>query len=397
MHTDFPPTPAGPSEAGPSQAAPQLGNAILAAALLLPGLGAVNAVHAEEAPERATLSVKYLSYEESQSSMDRIRVRAPSVALTTPVAGVWSVAASLTADDVSGASPRYHTAVSGASRMSDDRGAGDVAVTRYFPRGSVTVGAAYSTEHDYKSRALSLQGTMSSEDKNTSWSFGVGGSDDAIDPVNLVVAGESRQTVNLMAGVTQVMGPRDLAQLTLTHSRGHGYYSDPYKAFDNRPRQRNQSTLLARWNHHHEDGGGTSRLSYRYYSDNFGIRAHTLGAEYVQPLAQGWRVTPSVRLYTQRAASFYYDPVYDGRLGEPFPPGYVFGTTAFSSADQRLSGFGAVTLGLKVAKQLNRDWSVDLKLEAYQQRGSWRAFGGGSPGLEPLRARGIQLGVTRQW
>ncbi|CUI03221.1 DUF3570 domain-containing protein [Massilia antarctica] len=369
-----------------------LGHAILAAALMLPGL-----VHAETAPEHASISVKLLSYEESQSSMDRIRVRAPSISVVAPVAGVWSVTGSLTADDVSGASPRYHTAVSGASRMSDDRKAGDAAVTRYFPRGSLTVGAAYSTEHDYDSRALSVTGAMSSEDKNTTWSLGMGGSDDTINPMNLIVRDESRQTVNFLAGVTQVLGPNDLAQLTLTHNRGHGYFSDPYKAFDNRPRQRNQSALMGRWNHHYAATGGTSRLSYRYYTDSYGIRAHTFGGEYVQPAGQGWIITPSARLYSQRAARFYFDPVYDGVLGEPFRPGYASNPDGYSSADQRLSGFGAVTLGIKVAKQLSRDWIVDVKLEAYQQRGSWRLFDKGSPGLESLRAHSIQLGLTRQW
>jgi hypothetical protein len=372
---------------------PPLGNALLAAALLLPGL----AVHAEEPPERSTLSVKYLNYEESQSGLDRVHVDSPSVSLVTPIASAWSLAGSLTSDHVSGASPRYHTAISGASRMKDTRRAGDIAITRYLPNGSVTVGAAYSTEHDYVSRALSLTGTVSSADKNTTWSFGVGGSDDAIDPVNLVVSGESRQTVNVMVGVTQVLTPHDIAQLTLTRTQGHGYYSDPYKMLDNRPRERNQNTLMARWNHYHEGSGGTTRLSYRYYTDTFGIRAHTLGAEYVQPLADGWRITPSVRYYTQRAASFYFDPVYDATLGAPFPPGYVFGGTQFSSADQRLSGFGAVTLGIKVAKEISRYWTVDLKVEAYQQRGAWRAFDSGSPGLDAMRARSIQLGLTRQW
>ena len=56
-----------------------------------------------------------------------------------------------------------------------------------------------------------------------------------------------------------------------------------------------------------------------------------------------------------------------------------------------------MTLGLKVSKQIDKDWSVDAKVSAYQQRGSWRAFGSGSPGLEPLRARTIQLAVNRTW
>jgi hypothetical protein len=75
----------------------------------------------------------------------------------------------------------------------------------------------------------------------------------------------------------------------------------------------------------------------------------------------------------------------------------VFGGSAFTSADQRLSAFGAITAGLKVAKQIDRDWSVDLKLEHYEQRGAWRVFGAGSPGLAPMRANSLQIGFTRLW
>jgi hypothetical protein len=364
---------------------------ILSAALMLPGVQA----HAEAPPTNGVISVGYLDYQDSQSGLDRIRVHAPSVSIMTPVAGVWSVSGTLVKDDVSGASPRYHTAVSGASRMSDDRKAGDVALTRYLERGSVTVGAAYSTEHDYVSRALSLQGSYESEDRNTTWSAGIGHSDDKIDPVNHIVTNERKRTTNFLLGVTQVLTANDVAQLTLGYDDGSGYFSDPYKAFDNRPRSRTETTLLARWNHHIAATDGTTRLSYRYYRDSFGIRGHTLGAEYVQPLSDGWTLTPEVRLYTQSAASFYYDPVYDSKLGAPFPPGY--NGTGYMSADQRLSGFGAVTLGLKASKQIDKLWSVDAKVSAYQQRGSWRLFHQGSPGLDAFRAQTVQIAINRQW
>ncbi|MYM25630.1 DUF3570 domain-containing protein [Duganella sp. FT135W] len=371
---------------------PAVGQALLAAAMLLPGLA-----HAEAAPERGAISVKYLHYEEDQAGLDRIKVNAPSVSVMAPIAGEWSIAASATTDDVSGASPRYHTAVSGASRMSDLRKAGDVSVTRYLPYGTVSVGAAFSTEHDYRSRALSLQATFDSDDKNTTWALGAGGSDDSINPVNHVVNNEGRQTVSVLAGVTHVFTPLDVGQLTLTHSSGHGYYSDPYKLVDNRPRKRDQDTLQAQWNHRWLAADATSRLSYRYYRDSFGISAHTLTGEWVQSLANGWTLTPNLRLYSQRAADFYFDPVYDAKFGAPFPPGYVFGGTAFASADQRLSAFGAVTAGLKIAKQIDNDWSVDVKVERYEQRGAWRVFGKGSPGLDPLRATSLQIGFTRLW
>jgi hypothetical protein len=368
-----------------------LAASIMTAALMLPGVRA----QAETPPANGSITVGYLDYKDSQSGLDRITVHSPSVAIVAPVAGVWSIGASLVSDDVSGASPRYHTAISGASHMQDHRTAGDASVTRYFERGSVTVGAAYSNEHDYVSRALSLQGSVESESKNTTWTVGLGHADDRINPVNHIVSNEKKRTTNVLLGVTQVLTANDIAQLTLTHSAGEGYFSDPYKSLDNRPRSRDESTLLARWNHHLASTGGTSRLSYRYYRDSFGVRGHTLGEEYVQPLSDGWTVTPEVRLYTQSAASFYYDPVYDARLGAPFPPGY--NGSGYLSADQRLSGFGAVTLALKVSKQLDKLWSVDVKVSAYQQRGSWRLFHEGSPGLDALRAQTIQIGINRQW
>jgi hypothetical protein len=379
----------------PVQPPQELAASLLAAALLLPGVQAL----ADEPPQDGSISLRYLDYADRQSGLDRIRAHSPSIAVTAPVASDWSIEGTLTADDVSGASPRYHTAVSGASHMQDERKAGDFAVTRYFRRGTLTAGAAYSTEHDYVSRALSLNGTLSSEDNDTTWAFGLAGSRDSIDPVNHVVVDEHKKTVSVLAGVTRVLTPNDIGQLTLTRTNGDGYFNDPYKLFDNRPRSRRQNTVLLRWNHYLDSTGGTTRLGYRYYSDSYRIRAHTLSGEYVQPLAGGWSVVPEVRLYTQSAASFYYDPVYDGTLGPPFPPGFSSGAGVdrLSSPDQRLSGFGAVTLGLKVVREIGKLWTVDVKVEGYEQRGSWRLFHDGSPGLAPLRARIFQVGLTRRW
>lgn len=373
----------------------ELAASLLAAALLLPGVQA----QADEPPQNGSISLRYLDYADRQSGLDRIHAHSPSVSVTAPVASDWSVEGTLTADDVSGASPRYHTAISGASHMEDERKAGDFAVTRYFRRGTLTAGAAYSTEHDYVSRALSLNGTLSSEDNNTTWAFGLAGSRDSINPVNNVVVDEHKRTVSVLAGVTRVLTPNDIAQLTLTRTNGSGYYNDPYKLFDNRPRSRRENTVLLRWNHYVDATGGTTRLGYRYYSDSFRIRAHTLSGEYVQPLGNGWTVVPELRLYSQSAAYFYYDPVYDATLGAPFPPGFSNGAdpNRLSSPDQRLSGFGAVTVGLKVAREIGKLWTVDVKVEEYEQRGSWRLFHDGSPGLAPLRARVLQVGLTRRW
>ncbi len=364
--------------------------ALLAASLALP---AVQPVAAQVAPEEGSVSLKYLDYLDSQPGAKRVRIRAPALSAVVPVAGQWLFSGTLISDAISGASPAYHTRA--ISPLTDERNAGDVAVTRYFDGASLSVGANYSKESDYIGRGVSLRYAFSSDDRNTTWSAGVALGRDSIAPVNRAVLDESKRRSEWLLGVSQVLTPVDIVQINLGHQRASGYLSDPYKFFDERPRQRRQNTLALRWNHHVDAIGATLRTSYRYFRDSFGIRAHTLGAEWVQPLAAwggGWTITPSFRLYSQSAASFYVDASPD--FTSPFPPNPPDDALVYSE-DQRLSAFGGRTLGLKVARQLPGGWTVDLKVERYVQRGSWRWFGSGSPNLAEFRARSVLVGVSK--
>jgi hypothetical protein len=369
---------------------------ILAAALALPGVvvGAaaalmVPAVQAESAPEEGTVGIKMLRYQESQPGLKRVGVKAPSAFLLTPLGPRWSLEASAVHDEVSGASPRYYSDVSGASVMHDERTAGDLKLTRHFERAAVGLGLSLSKENDYRSRALSLDTRIASADNNTTWNFGIGRANDRIDPSNQRVSNERKRTSDYLVGVTQAWSPRDLVQANLTVSRGQGYFSDPYKTYDERPRERNSQALLLRWNHRGPQWSGTLRSSYRYYRDSFGVRAHTTEAAWVQNLGERVTVTPSLRYYTQRAASFYFDP---SSSTSTYPAPDVW--TTYYSNDQRLSAFGAVTAGLKVDWRITKRWTVDLKLERYHQRSSWRLVGEGSPGLAPFSANWLQLGLS---
>lgn len=370
--------------------------AIALAALALPGVWSAPA-RAESAPEDGVVSLKFLHYRDRQPGLERITVRSPSLYLLLPIDARWAAEATLVADSVSGATPRWHSAVSGASRMDDERRAGELRVTRYTERAAYAVGVVRSVENDYRSTALSLAARWSSEDNNRTWHLGIGQSDDRIDPVNNLVNGERRRTVELTAGVTQAVSADDLLQFGLTWADGLGYYDDPYKFNDRRPGRRRAGIALLRWNHHVAAAGASLRTSWRVYRDSFGIASHTLQAEWVQPLGEGWALTPIARYYTQRAARFYYDPVYDPLLGEPYPPGYTTHPPRFMSADHRLAAFGAATLGAKLQWQPSRDWAFDLRAAAYQQRADWRVGGSGSPGLAPLRARFLQLGASRRF
>jgi len=398
----------------PTTSSTLFGAALLAAALALPS---VQFAYADAAPERGVVSLKYLNYQDSQSadtpateslsSRDRVAVNALSLKALMPVAGEWSVGVSFMEDSVTGASPAYHSSGFPANKSDVESGASgelrhsvDLQLTRYFLQGSVTAGSSYSTESDYVSRSYSLQGSLSTEDKNTTFTLGGSFNDDTIElnKPNVVaskqqLANENKRVVAGLFGVTRVLTKKDIVQFNLGYSNGNGYYTDPYKDPDNRPRDRNNVTALGRWNHHVDSTDGTAKISYRYYSDTFGIRAHTLEAEYVQPLHHGWTLAPLLRLYTQSEADFYVTVAEEKFDGEsPKPPA----TGSYYTEDQRLSAFGALTVGLKVSKQLNPDWLVDLKFEHYQQRDEWSLSGSGDPGLATFNARSIQVGLSRK-
>ena len=379
---------------------------LLSAALALPGLangvagvaavaGASAALapvsaSAETAPDNGTIGFRFLYYRDWQPGAERMKVVAPSLHLLTPLAGgKYALEGSFVFDTMSGASPLYHDTLSGASGVgvNDHRKAGDVKLTRYFDRIAVGAGFAYSTEKDYVSRSFSTDARISSPDNNTTVAFGVGRTLDRIDSENRVARGERKRGTDVLLGITRALTPRDIVQSNITYVFGHGYYNDPYKAIDIRPDRREQLAWLTRWHHHFEQSDATLRLSARFYRDTWGIRAIALNAEYVQPYG-AWSLTPSFRYYAQSAADFYRGP--------PFPQGFVFGQPY--SADQRLSGFGAMTPGIRIARSFD-GWRADVKVEYYHQRNDWRRLVPGDDyrDVKPMKAMFYQLGMSRDF
>ncbi len=370
----------------PSGAPSTPAGALLAAALALPGLLPATAL-SQSAPDHGVLEAKYLDYRDWQPGARRMDVTSPSLYALKPLSDTLAIEGSLVFDAMSGASPLYHNTLSGASGVGvhDYRKAGDVKLTAYLDRWAIGVGAAVSSEHDYLSRAASLDVRYSTDDRNRTYAFGIGGASDRIDSENLIAIGKTRQSVDLLLGVTQALNVNALVQSNVTYSQGHGYYSDPYKTLDTRPDARRVFAWLTRLNQYVPAYDATLRVSYRYLHDSFGVDSHAVELAWRQPVPAGFALTPSLRYYTQSAASFYHDP--------PFPAGFVAGQPY--TADTRLSAFGALTPALRVERAFADGWSADVTFAFYRQRSSWRLGGGGSPGLEPFSARWIEAGVSK--
>ncbi len=358
---------------------------LLAAALALPGVMPATA-QAQAAPDKGTFEVQYLSYRDWQPGRDRMSVDAPAFHALIPLSDTWVVEGGMVYDAVSGASPLFFNALSGAS-IGDYRTAGDVKVTKYFGNYAVSAGAFVSSEQDFLSRGGSLTVQLFSEDRNRTWALGIAGTNDRINAINGVAPDSSRNSLEFLAGVTQSLSPNDVVQSNLTYYTGHGYYSDPYKSLDTRPDHREIWAWLTRYNHYFESPDATMRLGYRMLFDSFGSNMNTFEIAWEQALRWGFTLTPGLRYNSQTAADFYKNP--------PFPRGYVSGQDY--TADTRLASWGAITAGVIVGKTLSDGWNVTFRADYYRQDPDWQIFGSGSPNIQTFSARWLQVNVTKEF
>jgi len=366
-----------------------------AAALALAGSAAAPAA-ALTVPTEGEAGVRYLHYQDHQPGNARITVRGYAANVLAPINDQWVLEAYGVVDAISGASPAYYTAPASLVSLRDRREAVDARLSHYSGHQRLTVGVADSREADYLSTSVSLLYAAASDDRNTTWTAGASTTHDRIDPVNRRVVGERKRVGELLLGLTQVLTPRDIVQVQLTHGNGRGYFSDPYKLFDLRPDGRRQTALLLRWNHRVEPLEATLRVSGRAYRDSFGVRSGTLSAEWAQQLPHGWTLTPGLRLYAQTPARFFAPPDPADPDRPNLPSDYRFGQSLISM-DQRLAGLGAAGAALKVEKRLASGASVFFKLEHYEQRTTWDWLGGGGAALRDFRARSLQVGCTVRW
>ena len=362
--------------------------ALIAAALALPGILPAP-VHAQTAPDEGVVALRYLDYRDWQPGARRMTVRNPSLYALVPLGGSLAVEGSVIYDAMSGASPLHHDTLSGASGLgiTDYRTAGDMRLTKYIDGNALAFGVAGSYERDYKSRAASFEWRRASADRNTTLAVGLAATRDSIDSANGVAKNQHKETYDLLLGVTQVLSSESLVESSLTWSDGRGYYSDPYKLLDTRPDRRRIFAWLTRYNRYLPEPDATLRVAYRYLDDSFGERSHMVEASWVQTLPRGFTLTPTLRYYTQGAADFYHDP--------PFPEGSVPGQPY--TADTRLSAYGAITAGLRLAKSFPGGVTADIAFTFYRQRAGWRAGGDGSPGLSEFSARWIEVGLEKRF
>lgn len=219
----------------------------------------------------------------------------------------------------------------------------------------------------------------------------------------------NRQDWGSSLGLTQVLNKGSLLTFNLSYTRSTGYLANPYKlvyalfglinpnenigtigagksVLEVRPDERNLFNWHLGYSQFVEPLNAALHFNYNFAHDDWGINAHTFETDWVQPLGNGWTVTPRIRYYSQTEADFYThyieqiteNGVYDPVTGvEITPPKILKEFPAHYSSDQRLSGFGSLSGGVTVYKQFAKGVSLEAGFEYYTHQGSLKLGGDG--------------------
>ena len=286
----------------------------------------------------------------------------PSSAPSTPTS---SGRGSGTSSSTSSSSPAAADALGGTlpfGDIEDTRMGLNVEVIKRLDRHALSGKLSFSTEDDYDSFGLALGDAIDFNMRNTTLRFGVGVTHDIVSPVN-VSTDEDKDTVELLVGVDQLLGPKTRVSANVTYGRVEGFMTDPYKVVElngalvpeNRPGEQDKTTVALSFARFIEALRASAEVSYRWYDDSFGITSHTTSLAWYQRVGSEFIVRPVVRLYDQSAADFYAVR--------------FSGTPAFYSADYRVSEMQALGYGMKLIWSPSTRLSFDVAYERYEQEG----------------------------
>ena len=291
--------------------------------------------------------------------------------LLTPIGRRWSLDVGVSQEAMSGASPwstvrgpdgKPELIMSGAT-IQDSRTEVNVAAAHYGESRSLSLALARSNEDDYEADAISVFGKWTFNGDLTTLSLGGSYSSDLIEPVDAALFGrvqrEERRTRSVSVGVAQVLNRASAIYGGLSVTDHDGYNSDPYKLRDVRPNQRRERAMSVRYRRFLDRPGAALHLDYRYFDDDWGIGSHTLHSAWYQNVGTVVQLVPNVRYYSQSEADFY----------RPFD-NFALPLDVSQSSDFRLSGYGAITYGLKAVIQ-QPGWTLTLSADRYVGRAAY--------------------------
>jgi hypothetical protein len=319
---------------------------------------------------QSSVELKYLFYNESDG---RTRVQNPTFLLHQDLGdALGQIDLLLSHDSISGASPTGGyptlsvTTTTSASGNTSTNAAGQIPMVQYKDERksegitySRRIGAhlpsidlSHSVEKDYLSNSFGISDAWTMFEGRGTLHYGLSLANDTVTPVTTTLR-SPKKTHGYSLGWTWVLGENDLLDLGASRMSLKGDLTEPYLVVpvgtttmpELRPATRTREALFIKQGHYFE-WDGALKTSYRYYRDDWGLRAHTLDFTYDQHLDDGWILSPDLRFYTQGAASFY---------GAQFTS-----AQPFMSADYRLSALSNIQLGCSLTVPVSEGLTLSV-------------------------------------
>lgn len=344
-------------------------------------------------------------FEQYQEDDHRIKVESHSALFDQQLGAGVALKGSVVYDAISGATPTGGPPPTGSSvvptkEIEDERHAFTLEPRVKFGSHTVAPQVAYSDEEDYKSLALSLNYLVDFNRRNTTLDLGVSHNFDRVKGFHLGTRTKNKESTDALLGLTQVLAPNTLFNVTLTLGTAGGYLSDPYKGFrftgypdpnalfpEKRPGHRTKQILSTTLTQFIEPMAASAELTYRFYHDSQELIGHTVTFEWFQSIGRRVTVAPIVRYYRQSEAYFYrrsFDADPSDTENPPTVP-----IPQFYSADYRLSSLQSWTYGAGATVRLGRQWFLDAAYKRYEMRG----LDGSTPQSSYARAHVYTIGL----
>ncbi len=254
-------------------------------------------------------------------------------------------------DTVSGASIDV---LSNASVIKDERKQKSLSLDYIHDKTTYNLAYTQSSERDYMSNTTHFSLSQDMFGDLTTVTLGFTDSRDKIGENN---GGSSTPDVAWLGhstsrsyegGVSQILTKNLIAGVTLEVITDQGLLSNPYRSIryvsgppvgyslgsQTYPNTHTSTAVEGRVKYYLPYRAAAS-VSYRYYSDTWGIRANTIEVGYTQPIRNTWILEGRFRHYSQNSANFYSD-LFPG-------PDYQ----NFEARDQNLAGSNNNTIGAK--------------------------------------------------
>ncbi len=367
------------------------------------------------------VSVQYVHYDEDSG---RTTVMSPALEVSKDFGTDYTLKASFVLDSISGASPSWYDASSGASAASrgvtaldnvtydnieydDSRTAAALSLTtRFDSRDELTVGFSHSYENDYSAYELSAEYLhYLDSSKNQSVSFGAsyqmnevlvycGGNsicdatsaasrklrdddddddDDDYDDYDSSSGASQAMDVNVLTaelGFTQVINANTLAKASVFFINEDGYLSNPYM------------NVVRNYN---QNNSGTAEVTAENKPDT--RTSYGLTLQYITALSDTISSNTSYRFYNDDWGIVSH--TINTELYYEYGDNWMFGAglryymqseadfynankdyftdETYASSDRRMSDFDALSYKVSVLYRVSSDWSVNTGVTYYDQ------------------------------